>query len=121
MKSSEPFKSPTRSTLSQVAKLARVSPSTVSRILNGTAKVSEDKMSKVHKAIAELNFLPDPVARSLAGGRAMSIGVLTQFIDSPFYGEALRGIENVLLKQGYAPSLSVATGTSRKKTPAYSL
>lgn len=103
MKSSEPFKSPTRSTLSQVAKLARVSPSTVSRILNGTAKVSEDKMSKVHKAIAELNFLPDPVARSLAGGRAMSIGVLTQFIDSPFYGEALRGIENVLLKQGYAP------------------
>jgi LacI family transcriptional regulator len=47
--------------------------------------------------------LPDPAARSLAGGRAMSIGVLTQFIDSPFYGEALRGIEDVLLRSGYAP------------------
>ena len=103
MRNKDPFNSDSRSTLSQVAERAGVSPSTVSRILNGTAQVSEAKRDSVRKAIEELNFLPDPAARSLAGGRAMSIGVLTQFIDSPFYGEALRGIEDVLLKSGYAP------------------
>jgi len=92
-----------RSTLGQVAKRAGVSPSTVSRILNGTAQVSAEKQAHVRKAIEELNFQPDPAARSLAGGRAMSVGVLTQFIDSPFYGEALRGIEDVLHQAGYAP------------------
>ena len=103
MSKKDPFNASTRSTLSQVAERAGVSPSTVSRILNGTAQVSDAKKASVIKAIEDLNFLPDPAARSLAGGRAMSVGVLTQFIDSPFYGEALRGIEDVLLKAGYAP------------------
>lgn len=99
----ESSQSKPRSTLGLVAMRAGVSPSTVSRILNGTAQVSHEKQRLVRAAIEELNFQPDPAARSLAGGRAMSVGVLTQFIDSPFYGEALRGIEDVLQKSGYAP------------------
>ena len=79
-----------RSTLGMVAERAGVSPSTVSRILNGTAKVSAEKQALVKAVIEELGFRPDPAARSLAGGRTMSIGVLTQFIDSPYYG-ACRG------------------------------
>ncbi len=86
-----------------VAQQAGVSPSTVSRILNGTAQVSEEKQALVKAVIAALGFRPDPAARSLAGGRTMSIGVLTQFIDSPYYGEALRGIEDELHKANYAP------------------
>ncbi len=86
-----------------VAERAGVSPSTVSRILNGTAQVSEDKQALVKAVIEELGFRPDPAARSLAGGRTMSIGVLTQFIDSPYYGEALRGIEDELHKANYVP------------------
>lgn len=92
-----------RSTLGLVAQRAGVSPSTVSRILNGTAQVSQEKQDLVREAIKALNFQPDPAARSLAGGRTMSIGVLTQFIDSPFYGEALRGIEDVLHQAGFVP------------------
>jgi len=92
-----------RATLGMVAQRAGVSPSTVSRILNGTANVSDDKQQLVRRVIEELGFRPDPTARSLAGGRTMSIGVLTQYIDSPFYGEALRGIEEVLHKAHYAP------------------
>jgi LacI family transcriptional regulator len=80
-------------TLERVAKLAGVSPSTVSRILNGTAVVSDEKRKAIDEAIAELGFIPNPVARGLAGGRTLSIGVVTQAIDSPFYGPALRGIE----------------------------
>jgi LacI family transcriptional regulator len=90
-------------TLQQVAERAGVSPSTVSRILNGTAVVSEDKQKAVADAIAELGFVPNPVARGLAGGRTFSVGVVTQALDSPFYGGALRGIEDTLQPAGYMP------------------
>jgi LacI family transcriptional regulator len=89
-------------TLEMVALRAGVSPSTVSRILNGTAVVASDKREAVDRAIAELGFVPNPVARGLAGGRTQSIGVVTQAIDSPFYGIALRGIEDELDKAGYS-------------------
>ncbi|MEL4178843.1 LacI family DNA-binding transcriptional regulator [Roseateles sp. PN1] len=90
-------------TLEQVALRAGVSPSTVSRILNGTAIVSEAKKAAVDEAIRELGFRPNPVARGLAGGRTMSVGVVTQRIASPFYGEALSGIEVALEAAGYVP------------------
>lgn len=89
-------------TLEMVARLANVSPSTVSRILNGTAVVSGAKKEAVEQAVAQLGFVPNPVARGLAGGRTLSIGVVTQAIDSPFYGLALRGIEDLLQRAGYS-------------------
>lgn len=89
-------------TLAMVAELAGVSPSTVSRILNGTAVVSAEKRQAIDAAIAKLKFVPNPVARGLAGGRTLSIGVITQALDSPFYGSALIGIEKELLKSGYS-------------------
>jgi LacI family transcriptional regulator len=88
-------------TIEMVAELAGVSPSTVSRIMNGTAVVSDAKHKAVQRAIARLGFVPNPVARGLAGGRTLSVGVLTQAIDSPFYGVALRGIEDECDKAGY--------------------
>ena len=90
-------------TLEMVAKLAGVSPSTVSRILNGTAVVSDAKREAVVAATKTLGFVPNPLARGLAGGRTFSIGVVTQAIDSPFYGAALRGIEDELDPMGYSP------------------
>jgi len=90
-------------TLGMVAEACGVSPSTVSRILNGTAVVSPEKREAVDRAIAELGFIPNPIARGLAGGRTLSVGVVTQAIDSPFYGVALRGIEEELSKAGYSP------------------
>ena len=90
-------------TLEMVAQASGVSPSTVSRILNGTATVSAAKQAAVQEAIQALGFRPNPVARGLAGGRTLSIGVLTQTISSPFYGEALHGIETRLEAAGYIP------------------
>ena len=89
--------------LEEVARLAGVSASTVSRILNGTAVVSDAKKQAVDDAIARLGFVPNPVARGLAGGKTLSVGVVTQSIDSPFYGVALHGIEEVLDAAGYSP------------------
>ena len=90
-------------TLEMVAREAGVSPSTVSRILNGTARVRDSKVRAVEAAIAKLQFMPNPVARSLAGGKSMSVGVVTQAIDSPFYGVSLAAIEKGLLRAKYSP------------------
>lgn len=89
-------------TLEMVANFCGVSASTVSRILNGTAQVSQQKRDAVQRAIAELGFTPNPVARGLAGGRTLSVGVISQAIDSPYYGVALRGIEEELDQAGYS-------------------
>jgi LacI family transcriptional regulator len=97
------FKDDGKVTLEMVAAAAGVSPSTVSRILNGTAVVSEDKRTAVDAAVARLGFVPNPVARGLAGGRTLSVGVVTQTIDSPFFGGALRGVEDELSRAGYSP------------------
>ncbi|TAG00221.1 MAG: LacI family DNA-binding transcriptional regulator [Betaproteobacteria bacterium] len=93
----------TKVTLAMVASACGVSSSTVSRILNGTAVVSPKKREAVDRAIAALGFTPNPVARGLAGGRTLSVGVVTQAIDSAFYGPALRGIEEELGNAGYSP------------------
>lgn len=89
-------------TLEMVAKEAGVSPSTVSRILNSTARVRESKVRAVKAAIDKLQFVPNPVARSLARGKSMSIGVVIQNIDSPFYGQALGAIEKRLFSAHYS-------------------
>ena len=90
-------------TIEMVASLAGVSPSTISRVLNGTAAVSEEKTTAIHAAIAKLGYVPNPLARGLAGGRTLSVGVVTQAVDSPYYGAALRGIEEELDPAGYRP------------------
>jgi LacI family transcriptional regulator len=74
----------------------------VSRILNGTALVNDDKRKAVERAVTDLGYVPDPVARGLAGGRTLSIGVVTQAIDSPFYGAEMRGIEVACERAGYS-------------------
>lgn len=96
-------KSNTPVTIENVAQESGVSISTVSRILTGVVAVSDDKRQAVEKAIDRLGFIPNPIARGLAGGRSMTIGVITQAIDSPFFSEGLRGIEDQLEKVGYTP------------------
>ena len=90
-------------TLRMVAREAGVSASTVSRIINGTVNVSDGLKQAVEAAIVKFNFRPNAAARGLALGKSLTIGVVAQAIDSPFYGEGLRGIEAALRQRGYAP------------------
>lgn len=89
--------------LEEIARAAGVSPSTVSRILNGTVRVSPEKREAVEQAIARFNYRPNVLARSLASGKTDTIGVLTQTVASPFYAEWLRGIEDALHEPGFTP------------------
>ncbi len=90
-------------TLTHVAREAGVSPSTVSRIINGTAVVAKEKHLAVEAAIARLGYRPNSLARGLARGQSMSIGVIVQDLSSPFYGETLVGIEQGLAGTPYHP------------------
>ena len=91
------------STLHDVARLAGVSPSTVSRILNGTARVTDDKRQAVEAAIHKLKFRPNLSAKGLRSGSTRTIGVLTQELESPYFTRGTSGVEQGLLGSGYAP------------------
>lgn len=90
-------------TIIEVARKAGVSPSTVSRVVNGSAGVSERKRLAVEATIRELNFRPNPSARSLKTGTTMSVGVVVQDLESPFFTRMLRGIEVGLADSGNVP------------------
>lgn len=90
-------------TVLDVARLANVSVSTVSRILNGSARVSAEKRDAVESAIRTLDFRPNLFARGLKVGTTMTVGVLTQDIESPFFTRVMRGVEDALSGTGYAP------------------
>jgi LacI family transcriptional regulator len=91
------------STLMDVAQLAGVSPSTVSRILNGTAKVTEAKRLAVEAAIKKLQFRPNLAARGLRNCSTRTIGVLTQDLESPYFTRGAKGVDDALMGSGYAP------------------
>ena len=79
-------------TIQDIAAHAKVSKSTVSRVLNNTTPVNEAKKKAVLEAVELLNFQPNYLASGLAGGQSMTIGVQTQKIGSPFYDSITHGI-----------------------------
>jgi LacI family transcriptional regulator len=89
-------------TLKDVAKKAGVGVGTASRVLNNQAHVSEEKREKVLKAIEELNYKPDEIARSLKTKTTRNIGVILNDITNPFYADLLRGLETQASELGYS-------------------
>jgi LacI family transcriptional regulator len=87
--------------LEQVARRARVSTATVSRVLNDKARVREDTRTRVLKAIEELNYHPNLHARSLAGGQSRSLGVIVSNIENPFFLDIYKTVEVGAHEAGY--------------------
>ncbi|MBC7646395.1 MAG: LacI family DNA-binding transcriptional regulator [Pseudopedobacter sp.] len=99
-------------TLTDVARAAGVSPSTVSRILSGTARVTPETRQRVMVEIKRLNYQPNVLAQGLKRGHSRTVGVLTQELNSPFFNETVQGIEYGFEDSGYDPIFS--GGHSRK-------
>ncbi|MDR3426592.1 MULTISPECIES: LacI family DNA-binding transcriptional regulator [Silvimonas] len=89
-------------TVQDVAREAGVSASTVSRYLTGVTGVSKIKQEAISRAIELLNFTPNVLAQSLKTGSTKTIGIITQDLGSPFFGEELKGVENAISGTGYA-------------------
>jgi LacI family transcriptional regulator len=81
-----------RPTIRDVARRAGVGRGTVSRVLNDQPNVAAKTRVKVERAIAELDFVPNPVGRQLSLGRTMAIGVIAPFLTRPSVVERLRGV-----------------------------
>ncbi|MBT2758476.1 LacI family DNA-binding transcriptional regulator [Mesobacillus foraminis] len=87
--------------IEDVAKLAGVSPTTVSRVMNNRGYISDETREKVQKAMNELNYFPNDVARSLFNKRSNIIGLILPTTSNPFFGELTFHLENICAEMGY--------------------
>jgi len=104
MQSVKPRKLPVRkrqATLTDAARIAGVSPMTVSRVVNGNGYVSSTLRRKVERVLEKLDYSPNRLARSLKGTRNNVVGVLLPDLANPFSVELARGIEEALSTRGY--------------------
>jgi LacI family transcriptional regulator len=88
-------------TMADVGARAGVGEATVSRVLNRSGLVSDATRRRVLSAINELDYRPNPIARSLSRGRAMTLGVIVPFFVRPSAVERLRGAEAEFTAAGY--------------------
>jgi len=88
--------------MKDVARLAGVSTSTVSHVINNNRFVSETIREKVTSAIATLNYAPSALARSLKLNQTHTIGMLLTASSNPFYAEVVRGVERSCYERGYS-------------------
>lgn len=86
--------------IQQVAKRANVSTATVSRVLNGFPGVREKTVARVRRAIAEMNYVPNPNARSLRVGRSQLFGLIVSDVNNPFFPELIDAFEALASAQG---------------------
>ena len=102
--------------MKDVARLASVSPATVSAVINGTAVVSEKRAQRVRAAMEALDYHPDQVARSLRTGRSRVVGMIVPDITNPFYPEVILGVEDAARKAGYSVILCNSNEDPQQET-----
>lgn len=99
-----------RPTQKDVARLAGVSRSTVSYVLNDQTQlkipISDETRQRVMQAIAELGYEPDAHAQSLIRGNTKTVGVIIPVIDNPYFWQMFSGISDALREAGYSLHLS---------------
>jgi LacI family transcriptional regulator len=89
------------STISDVAKRAGVSTMTVSRVINHSGYISQDTLERVEKAIADLGFVPNALARSLRFKQTKTIALVLTDITNPFFTTVARGVEDASSENGF--------------------
>ena len=90
-----------RTGIKDVAKVAGVSPTTVSRVLNNRGYISTETRSKVYKAMEQIGYYPNEIARALLNNRTYFIGIIVPSIISPFHGEIVEELEICLAREDY--------------------
>lgn len=88
-------------TIYDVARVAGVSPSTVSRALHNPGRISEATVARIRSAADELGFRANPTARALPTGRTQTLGMLVADITNPMFFDVVRGAERAAAARGY--------------------
>jgi DNA-binding LacI/PurR family transcriptional regulator len=116
-----------RPTLEEVARVAGVSRATVSRVINGSPRVSPDVIAVVEKAIEQLDYVPNRAARSLVARATMSIALVVpedahRFFRDPYFADVVQGISDRLADSEYVLNLQLTHPSSpSEKTRRYLL
>jgi LacI family transcriptional regulator len=97
-------------TVRDVARKAGVSAMTVSRVINGVAGVRPETRRAVERAITELDFVPNGVARGLMSAKSGTLGLIVPDISNPFFSILVRGAETVARRAGYRVLLCNSEG-----------
>ncbi|EQD35004.1 transcriptional regulator lacI family protein, partial [mine drainage metagenome] len=91
---------PRRLRIGDVAKLAGVSPATVSRVMSGSRPVSKEARDRVLAAARRFDYQPSQLARNLRRGQTATVGVLVSDIENPHFAAMVRAIEAALYDRG---------------------
>ncbi|WP_085825107.1 LacI family DNA-binding transcriptional regulator [Roseovarius gaetbuli] len=97
-----------RPTLSQVAAAAGVSEITASRAMRGGGLVAKATADRVQAAARELNYVPNRLAGTLAGGASRQVGVILPSLSNSVFADVLKGLEDRLEEAGYQPVLGIS-------------
>jgi DNA-binding LacI/PurR family transcriptional regulator len=89
-------------TIKDIARMAGVSHTTVSRALRGHPGISPATTARIQGIASEQGYLASAAARSLKTSRSQAVGVILSYIDDPFFSEVLEGIEDILQPRGYS-------------------
>jgi LacI family transcriptional regulator, gluconate utilization system Gnt-I transcriptional repressor len=96
-----------RVTLTEVARLAKVSPITVSRALRGERAVAAELVARVQAAASKLGYVPDPAARALASAKSHHVAVLIPSLSNTVFVDLLEAVHNTLFPLGYMTLIGV--------------
>ncbi|AXV42117.1 catabolite control protein A [Staphylococcus warneri] len=102
-------------TIYDVAREARVSMATVSRVVNGNQNVKPETRNKVNEVIKKLNYRPNAVARGLASKRTTTVGVIIPDISNVYYSQLARGLEDIATMYKYHSIISNSDNDSEKE------
>lgn len=89
-------------TMKDVARLAGVSTSTVSHVINNNRFVSDKVRERVQAVVEQLNYAPSALARSLKISQTRTLGMLVTSSNNPFYAEVVHGVERSCYERGYS-------------------
>ncbi len=90
-----------KTTIKDIARMADVSHTTVSRALNNKSRIKSETKEKILSIARELNYLPNFIARSLVMKQTKTLGLVITTIANPFYTELSQGIETTAINLGY--------------------
>jgi LacI family transcriptional regulator len=103
-------------TIADVARRARVSTATVSRVLAGMGGARPETRDRILAAAHELEYRPSAVARSLRQGTTKSLGLIITDIENPFFPQLVRAVEDAAREQGYAVLLCNASDDPERES-----
>lgn len=104
-----------RVTIYEIAKKAGVSTATVSRALNSDYPVSVEVRERIEKAVKDLNYRTNTIARSLRNRKSNLMAIVIPDITNPFFMEAAKGVEQAISEHGYGLVLSCTEGSITKE------